>query len=66
MGALGIWHILILLIISGIFLVPYAKILSRAGWSSWFCLLWFLPLVNLIMLWVFAFGDWPALNRKTN
>jgi hypothetical protein len=26
-------------------------------------LLWFIPLVNIIFLWVFAFAEWPALKR---
>jgi uncharacterized membrane protein YhaH (DUF805 family) len=66
MGGLSIWHILILLIFGAIFLVPYAKILSRAGWSGWLCLLWLIPLLNIVMFWVFAFGRWPALDRNSD
>ena len=39
--------------------VPVAKILHRAGRSRWWTILAFVPLVNLIGLWVFAFTRWP-------
>jgi hypothetical protein len=35
--------------------VPVANILYRAGRSRWWTILAFVPLVNLIGLWVFAF-----------
>jgi hypothetical protein len=66
MGSLSIWHILILLIVFVGFLLPYGKILSRAGWSGWLCLLMLLPLVNIIFLWTFAYGRWPTLDRNPN
>ena len=31
----------------------------KVGWSSWWCLLWYLPFVNVIFLWIFAFAKWP-------
>jgi hypothetical protein len=43
--------------------VPVANILHRAGRSRWWTILAFMPLVNLIGLWVFAFTRWP--NRAT-
>ncbi len=39
--------------------VPVANILHRAGRSRWWTILAFVPLVNLIGLWVFAFTRWP-------
>ena len=62
----SIWHIIILLMLAVIFLVPIAKIVSRAGYSGWWCLIYFVPIVNIVMLWVFAFGNWPALAAKNN
>jgi hypothetical protein len=41
-------------------IVAAAKILSKAGYSPWYCLLLLIPIVNLIMLLVFAFSDWPV------
>jgi hypothetical protein len=40
--------------------VPVANILHRAGRSRWWTILAFVPLVNLIGLWVFAFTRWPS------
>jgi len=39
--------------------VPIANILHRAGRSRWWTILVFIPLLNLIGLWVFAFTRWP-------
>ena len=40
-----------------------SKILEKAGFDKrWvFCLL--IPLVNIIMIWAFAFTHWPNLKR---
>ena len=65
MASFSIWHILILLIISVVFIVPIANILGRAGWSRWISILWLIPFVNVVMLWVFAYAPWPALPTKS-
>ena len=64
MGSLSIWHWLIVLVVLAIFLVPIARILRRAGRSPWWCLLFFVPLGNLIGLWLFAFTRWPVLDSR--
>lgn len=43
--------------------VPTAIILGKAGYSKLWVLLAFIPMVNLIALWVFAFAKWPVLRR---
>jgi len=45
--------------------VPSAMILARVGHSPWWALLVFVPLVNFVALWVFAFGRWPASTPRT-
>jgi hypothetical protein len=50
---------LLILILLG---VPVSNILHRAGRSRWWTILAFIPLVNLICLWVFAFTRWPKLT----
>lgn len=45
--------------------VPVANVLHRAGRSRWWLLVAFLPLINLIGLWVFAFSRWPAVDRAS-
>ena len=37
-------------------------ILNKAGLSVWWALTLVVPLVNLAMIWVFAFSRWPALD----
>lgn len=43
-----------------------SKILEKAGFDKrWvFCLL--IPLVNIIMIWVFAFSNWPNAKPDKN
>jgi hypothetical protein len=45
--------------------VPVASILHRAGRSRWWTLIVFIPLLNLIGLWVFAFSRWPTVDRSS-
>ena len=56
--------LIVVVVILAVYLVPIIKILNKAGYSGWWCLLFFVPLVNLIMLWVFAFADWPNLRDR--
>jgi hypothetical protein len=36
--------------------------MQRAGFSPWWSLLALVPGVNVIALWLFAFGRWPAVD----
>jgi uncharacterized membrane protein YhaH (DUF805 family) len=40
------------------------RILKKAGYSGWWSVLMVVPLVNIVMVWVFAFADWPALKAR--
>jgi hypothetical protein len=40
--------------------VPVMKILNKAGFSRVWVLLAFVPLLNIIFLWIFAFVRWPT------
>jgi hypothetical protein len=44
--------------------VPVAAILHHAGRSRWWTVIAFIPLLNLIGLWVFAFSRWPPASRR--
>jgi uncharacterized membrane protein YhaH (DUF805 family) len=46
-----------------VMLYPYIRIIRRTGHSGWWILIMFVPIVNFIMLWVFAFAKWPAVDR---
>jgi uncharacterized membrane protein YhaH (DUF805 family) len=65
MGSFAILHWLIVIaILAVLYFIPVVKILQKAGYSGWWCLIAFVPLVNIIMLYVFAFADWPALRSQ--
>ena len=65
MGMFSGWHLLMALFFAIIFLIPYIKIIKKAGYSGWWVLTMFVPLLNLVMLWVFAFASWP-IERGTH
>lgn len=39
-------------------------IVRKAGYSAWWVCAGLVPLVNLVMLFAFAFADWPALRES--
>ena len=43
-----------------IILVPFGKILKRTGHPAARCIVFIIPFVNLIALWIFAFKHWPT------
>jgi hypothetical protein len=45
--------------LTAVVLYPIGRILGRIGLSPLWCVLVFIPLVNLIALWAPAFADWP-------
>jgi hypothetical protein len=59
MGSLSIWHWFVVVIYLFVILFPVAKIVGKAGYSGWWCLVAVIPLVNLIFLWIFALVTWP-------
>jgi uncharacterized membrane protein YhaH (DUF805 family) len=64
MGSFSFIHWFITLAFTlAVFVVPTVMILRKAGYSGWWCLLGFVPIVNIVMLWVFAFSEWPSLRR---
>jgi len=54
--------LIIIVVVALIYFVPLVKILHKAGYSGWWSLLMLVPILNIIMLYVFAFADWPALR----
>jgi hypothetical protein len=60
MGSFSIWHWLIVLIWLLVFQYPLWRIVSKAGYPGALSLLAWVPLVNFVMLWVFALKRWPV------
>ena len=46
-------------------LLPFGQLLRRAGFSRWWLVLAFLPVINVIALWIFAYVRWPS-DRSGN
>jgi hypothetical protein len=43
-----------------IYIIPFWMIFKKAGFSPWFALLLFIPLANIIILYVLAFAQWKV------
>jgi hypothetical protein len=52
------------LVVLAIVLIPIAQIIHKAGYSRLWILMWFVPFVNLVFLWIFAFSHWPVENKS--
>ncbi|HLI10009.1 MAG TPA: hypothetical protein VKY65_00290 [Alphaproteobacteria bacterium] len=59
MAGYGLAHWLIAIVMAAAFLYPIGRILNRIGFSPIWCIVAFIPLLNVIALWVLAFVDWP-------
>jgi len=67
MFGLGSSEILLILIIGFVlFILPYCKIFAKAGFSRWLGLLMVIPIVNIGLLFFFAFTKWPIHNELEN
>lgn len=61
-SGLGIALIVLLvfyIVIVGVLVWAYVRIIRRAGYSGWWVLTGIVPLLNIIMLLMFAFKQWP-------
>jgi len=53
--------VLAVLVISAI---PYWLIAEKAGYPGPLSLLMFVPIANIVIIWMFALAEWPALAIK--
>ena len=65
MTGYGFGHWVFFVIMVGVVLYPAGRVLNRLGLSPFWSVLIFIPLVNVISLWILAFIDWPASTIKT-
>ena len=63
MDGVSVFHLIVIVLVWLIVFFPVIKILQKAGYSGWWILIWFVPGVNIIFLWLFAFADWPNLRE---
>ncbi len=48
-----------------LYIIPIQKILRRAGFSGWWTLLLYGGPFMIVGLWVFAFRNWPAVDKES-
>jgi hypothetical protein len=61
MTALGIVEISILAAVLCFWIG--GNIARKAGFSRWLSLLLLVPLVNIVIIWMFAFSPWPSARQ---
>jgi hypothetical protein len=63
MGPMGAQEFVVILFLVGIAVIPFWKIYTKAGYPGAMGFLMLVPLVNVIMLFVLAFSEWPVLRE---
>ena len=58
LGFLGVYAVVLLVAV-----VVYVTIVRKAGYSGWWVLTLLVPVVNLVMIAVFAFSEWPVTRE---
>ena len=62
----AIGSLVISLGLTALFIWFFWRIARRAGYSGWWSLTMLIPLVNIVVIWLFAFAEWPALAPQGN
>lgn len=60
LASFSIWHWMIVGIWLFVLVFPMWRIATKAGFSGAWSLLMLIPLLNVVMMWVFAFVKWPT------
>ncbi len=68
LGVPGLFVVLIplMIVIAIVALLPWFFIYKKAGYHPAMGCLMFLPLVNVVMLFVLAFSEWPIERKLRN
>ncbi|MBP0633115.1 MULTISPECIES: hypothetical protein [unclassified Cupriavidus] len=64
MVAHGFWHWIAFAVMVLVLLYPIGRIPMRIGFSPFWAILAFAPILNLIGLWLLAFIEWPRHGSK--
>ncbi|WP_300462742.1 hypothetical protein [Desulfobacula sp.] len=64
MFGIGVPELIVLAIIGLVFVWPFWRIFSRAGFSGWWSFTMIIPIVGTVTLFYLAFADWPALHEQ--
>ncbi len=63
-GGMGLGGLLALLIVLALTIVPFWRLLPRAGLPNWLSLFAVFPIFALGLLWLMAFKRWPGDAEK--
>jgi hypothetical protein len=64
MDSFSLWHWIIIILLVALPLWFFSRVVAKAGFSPWWAALGIVPIVNLILLWVFAYAKWPSLPGR--
>ena len=53
-----------MLIIAALVVWPFWRICDKAGYPGIIALFVFIPVINFVFLYWFAFSDWPSLRKE--
>src|ERR1035438_27866 len=59
--AMAVFVPIVILVCLAIVIVPFWFILKKAGFSPWLSLLFMVPLGNLVLYYMLAFGEWKVV-----
>jgi uncharacterized membrane protein YhaH (DUF805 family) len=60
---LGFVMIALLALPAVVSVIAIVRVVQRAGYSGWWVLIMFFPILNMLALWYFGFAPWPADTR---
>jgi hypothetical protein len=63
MGSMSIYHWLFIIFFVVVLSTPISRILTRIGYSKWWTIVYFIPFVNIVGIWILAYSRWPAVDR---
>jgi len=59
--------LLLILVVFLVLVLPYlifSPVARKSGFSKWWSLTMILPIVNVVVIWIFAFIEWPNERRS--
>jgi drug/metabolite transporter (DMT)-like permease len=62
-GAVAFFLVVFYLAFIAVMVWAYVRIIQKAGYSGWYVLLGLVPVVNVVMFFVFAFAEWPTTRE---
>ena len=64
LAAFGLIYAIVVLVMIAFYVFVAYMIVNRAGYNPWLSLLILVPLVNFVMLLIFAFSEWPVQKEN--